>query len=106
MYADEPEYERDYHQETKDDQAMGPPREEPNCITCCDSGRVWLDATGRIVDSWDEEAVQPVREEGCHDCNPSPEVAAQQEARYAAWVAERDAQIAAGTLVLTDEPPF
>ena len=107
MYMYDDQHERDYHQEAKDDAAMGPPKEEPDCVTCCDSGRAMLDDHDDVITGFgDEEPQGTVREDGCPSCNPSPAVAARQATRYAAWLADRDAQVAAGTLVLTDEPPF
>lgn len=107
MYMYDDEHERDHWQEYKDDAAMGPPKEEPDCVTCCDSGRVMLDDTDAVIETYGNAQPQgTVREDGCPACNPSPAVAERQHLRYAAWAAERDAAIAAGTLVLTDEPPF
>jgi hypothetical protein len=82
-------------------------KEEPDCVTCCDSGQVMLDDNDVVITGFGSEDPQgTVRPDGCPACNPSPAVAGRQQVRLAAWQADFEAKVAAGLIVLTDEPPF
>lgn len=73
-----------------------PLREEPDCYTCGDGGtyRPFDAETGLLGD-----------ETNCPECDPTPEQAAQQEAKLEADRVEWDRRVAAGE-VIDDGNPF
>lgn len=68
------------------DVCLGPPKEEPDCFDCCDTGTVPIDRDN--LDS----ARRP-----CPNCDPTREDLVAARARY-------EELLAAGGI--TDEPPF
>jgi hypothetical protein len=80
---------------------MGPPKDEPDCYGCGDSGVIPVDVNGEPVASYEDTAVGTAN---CPSCNPTPEQHAAGLAAAEAARAEYDRRVAAGEITYDDAP--